>query len=140
MSRITQPVGINHELFPFMRMTVPRSFRGKTIEDFAPGSFVGRSWLLLFGVLPIDHDDITLAARESGRYFREESTMMSMRSWTHERTLREVPEGCEVTDRLSYELRLPFQPVAWLIRGGLGLLFRHRHRRLAAWSASRNAK
>ncbi|WP_052007353.1 SRPBCC family protein [Burkholderia paludis] len=131
--RVTDPAGINDELFPILRMTVPASIRGKVIEEIPLGVPVCRSWFLLFGALPIDYDDITIARCEPGRQFREESTMFSMRSWTHERVLRDVPGGCEVTDTLTYRLRFPLRFKRWLIRGVLGYLFAHRHRRLAEW-------
>ena len=48
--------GINDELRPVLRMTAP----GSEILDLAairPPPRLGRSWLLLFGALPIDVDD-----------------------------------------------------------------------------------
>ena len=50
------------------------------------GERLFRSWILLFGVLPIDYDDITLVSIEPGRGFHERSSMLSMRVWEHERT------------------------------------------------------
>src|SRR5262245_6384203 len=86
-ARIAHPDGINDELMPVMRMSVPTSLRGKTIDDVPIGETIGRSWFLLFGLLPFDYDDIVLAEREPEHRFRETSTMMSMRTWIHERTL-----------------------------------------------------
>ena len=66
------------------------------------GERIFRSWVLLFGVLPIDYDDLTLIALEPGRGFHERSRMLSMRVWEHERTLEPDGEGgCRVRDRLS---------------------------------------
>ncbi len=132
---VTSPEGINVELRPYLRMTVPGPFRGRTIADIEPGTRLGRSYFLLFGALPIDFDDITVADIDPGRRFREQSTMMSMSSWVHERTLRAVGERTEVVDAVSFVPRAPLGLIpGWgvLLRMALSFLFRHRHRRLQA--------
>lgn len=127
-ARAIDPVGINHELGPLMRMTVPRGVEDFGLDDPEPGH-VGRSWILLFGLIPFDYDDITVVRAEPGRGFLERSTMLSMRLWEHERTLEPLGEGrCRVTDRLAWEPRLPV-PGA-LLRPLIRFVFRHRHRRL----------
>jgi hypothetical protein len=63
------------------------------------GTPIGRSWLLLFGIIPFDYDKITIAERDHGRRFLEKSTMMSMARWEHERCLEERDRGCLVKDR-----------------------------------------
>ena len=130
--RVTREEGINDELRPWMRMTMPRPLRGRTIDAVEPGP-LGRSWILLFGVLPFDYDELQLAELEPGRRFLERSTMLSMRRWEHERTVEPVENGsCEVTDRIAFRLRAPLRalgmtrPTAALI----DRIFAHRHRRL----------
>jgi ligand-binding SRPBCC domain-containing protein len=130
--RVTTPAGINDELTPVMRMTLPASMRGRSIADLAPGTHVGRSWLLLLRVIPFDYDDRFIAELEPG-HFLERSTMASMRMWEHERTITPSDDGCVVTDRIGFEPR----PVLALIPGLPGLLratllrfFHHRHRRI----------
>jgi ligand-binding SRPBCC domain-containing protein len=131
--RVVSPEGINDEMGPWMRMTMPRSMRGKTIADVEPGQRLGRSWILLFGLIPFDYDDLGLAEMEPGRRFLERSTMLSMRRWEHERTVEPTATGCEVSDRVAFELRAPLaaigmtRPVAAMI----SRFFAHRHRRLA---------
>ena len=59
----------------------------------------------LFGVLPFDYDELKLVELSPGRGFHEESTMLSMRLWRHERTLE--PDGdakTVVRDHLTFEL------------------------------------
>jgi ligand-binding SRPBCC domain-containing protein len=92
------------------------------------GERLFRSWVLLFGVLPIDYDDLTLVAIEPGRGFQERSRMLSMRVWEHDRTLTPDGTGCVVRDELRLEPRLPGMGplLEWVVRA----LFRHRHRRL----------
>jgi hypothetical protein len=141
--RIVTPDGINDELSPYMRMTVPPSLRGKSINDIRIGEKLGRSWFLLFGILPFDYDDITIAELEPGRRFLEKSTMLSIHHWVHERMLTEVVEGCEVKDRIEFELR---PPSVWipgmenLTMAMLQFLFNHRHGRLLKWSAALQAR
>jgi ligand-binding SRPBCC domain-containing protein len=127
-ARVTSAEGINDEMRPWFRMTVPRGVGTLDIDSVEPGH-LGRSWILLFGLLPVDYDDLGLERIEPGRGFLERSTMLTQRSWEHERTL--VPSssgGCTVTDRIAWEPRLPL-PGA-LLRPLFGAFFRHRHRRL----------
>jgi hypothetical protein len=127
-ARAIDPAGINYELRPLLRMTIPAGAADFGLDDPEPGH-IGRSWLLLFGFLPFDYDDITVVRVEPGRGFLERSSMLSQRLWEHERTLEPLGEDrCRVTDHLAWEPRLPL-PGAWL-RPLIGFVFRHRHRRL----------
>ncbi len=55
--------------------------------------------------------------------------MLSMRTWQHERIVEAAEEGgCTVTDRLTFEPRVP--GFGRLSRAVIGFLFRHRHDRL----------
>ena len=127
--------GINDELSPILRMTMPAGLRGKTIDDVSVGERLGRSWILLGRVLPVDYDDISLAELEPGRRFLERSRTLAFSVWQHERVVEPVGEGsCRVTDRLGFELKrgLAWIPgVAVLSTAIVRFLFRHRHRRLA---------
>jgi len=131
--------GINYELRPIMRMTMPAALRGRTIDDVPLGEPLGRSWILLFGVIPVDYDDLVLAERDPGRRFLERSTMLSMSLWQHERTVVPLGAGCKVTDRLTFELRRPLRWIPGSSRvaeGIVGRFFAHRHRRLAKHHAA----
>jgi hypothetical protein len=81
--RVVTPEGINDELRSWMAMSMPRGAESMTVDN-AP---IGRAWLRLFGVLPFDYDRLTIAELQPGRAFREESTMLSMRRWQHERSV-----------------------------------------------------
>src|SRR4051794_37088654 len=105
--RVSTFEGINDELRPVLRMTAPARVRLLDPAEVVLGERLFRSWVLLFGVLPIDYDDLTLIALEPGRGFHERSRMLSMRVWEHERTLEPDGAGCLVRDRLSFEPRLP---------------------------------
>jgi len=127
-ARAIDPAGINDELMPLMRMTVPAGAEDFGLDLPEPGP-VGRSWVLLFGLIPFDYDDIELVRIDPGRGFLERSRMLSMRLWEHERTIEPRGENsCQLTDRLAWESRLPL-PGA-LLRPLIRAIFRHRHRRL----------
>lgn len=136
--RVTSPEGINHELAPFVRMTVPGPMKRRTVAELKPGDRLGRSWLLFLGFLPFDFDDIRIAELEHGRRFREASTMLSIERWEHERVLRPTSSGTEVADRVTFQLKKPLAYLPFVERalaGALSKLFAHRHRRLAKWFA-----
>lgn len=120
--------GINAELGPWMRMTVPRGLESLDLETVEPGP-LGRSWVLLFGLIPFDYDDIGLERIDAGRGFLERSTMLSQRLWEHERTIEPLGEDtCEIADRVAWEPRLPLP--GRLLRPLFSAVFRHRHRQL----------
>lgn len=131
-ARIVTPEGINDELRPWMTMSMPRGNEDLTVENIPVGQPVGRCWLRLFGVLPFDYDDLTIAELWPGRGFHEESTMLSMRLWRHERTLEPAGDARTVVrDRLTFELRAPLRVLTPVIAVGIRALFGHRQRRLA---------
>ena len=79
--RVVTPEGVNDELRPWMTMSMPRGAESLTVDTVPIGTPIGRAWLRLFGVLPFDYDQLSIAELEPGRRFREESTMLSMRRW-----------------------------------------------------------
>jgi hypothetical protein len=120
--------GVNDELGPWLRMTVPRGLDSLDLETVEPGS-LGRSWVLLFGLIPVDYDDLGLERIEPGRGFLERSTMLSQRLWEHERTIEPSAEGgCTIVDRVAWEPRLPLP--GKLLRPMFRAVFHRRHRRL----------
>lgn len=132
----TSAEGIVYELGPWLRMTVPR---GLDADVFAqrlsnPGTelpvALGRSWVLLFGFVPFDWDDLVIAEVEPGRRFLEQSTMLSMRVWQHERTIEPRGEGSRLVDRLAWQPRAAV-PRA-VARRIVTAIFTHRHARLGA--------
>lgn len=130
---VTSQKGINDELAPFLKMTMPRRFKGRSIADVAAGTHVGKSLLLLFRLLPFGFDDITITRIEPGRMFREESVMTGMRVWTHHRILEQAGGKTIVTDEVSFAPCAPMGLIpGWgqLMARILFALFTHRHHRL----------
>jgi len=123
-SWITSMRGISQELAPILKMTAPQGVTDIADVKVEPGQRLFRSWVLLFGVLPIDRSDLTLLSLEPGKGFLEQSPMLSMRLWRHERQLEASGEGTLLTDRLTFEPRIATFVTRWFIR----TVFNHRHR------------
>lgn len=134
--RISTAEGINHELRPWLRMTTPRGLRGQTLDAVPLRRPLGRSWVLLLGLIPFEFDDIFLAERGPGRRFLETSSSLTMRHWHHERVITETNGGSEVSDRLQFEPRGLAGRIPWIrqaMRRFVTSVFRHRHRRLTGY-------
>ena len=101
MGSVVATEGINHEMRPWMTMSMPGGAPGLTVETVPLGRPVGRAWLRLFGVTPFDYDHLTIVELEAGKRFLERSTMLSMRRWEHERTMTPVPGGTRVHGRVT---------------------------------------
>ena len=134
-TRVASLEGINHELGPWMRMTAPA---GAVLDPaHVPlGRTWFRSWILLFGLIPFDYDDLCVERLDPGRGFLERSKMLSARVWEHERSLESLDGGgTRVTDRVRFEPRVP--GTGRLHRAAVTAIFRHRHRRLRAFFGGR---
>jgi hypothetical protein len=120
--------GVNRELWPLAQMTYPRR-QARLMPDTVPlGRPAFRSWILLFGLLPIDYSDVTLLGLEPGVAFNEVSTLGSMRLWRHRRTLLPTAQGCIVRDETFGEPRFPWMTP--LLSAAYRLTFEQRHRYL----------
>jgi hypothetical protein len=119
---------VNWELAPFVRMTAPREWQDRPIPDWEVGRELFSSWILLFGMLPVDRHAFRLRAIGPGLEFHETSSSWTNRQWNHDREIRANQSGCTVIDRVSYATRLPLlAPLAGSI---YRLIFRSRHHRL----------
>lgn len=135
--RVIHPDGINHEMRPWMTMKLPSRAAGLTVETIPLGRPIGRAWLRLFGLIPFDYDHLTVVELEEGVRFLERSTMLSMRCWEHERTLTPVSGGTQVHDRVTLQPRLPIPGLGVLLARVVDAFFKHRHRRLQSYFATR---
>lgn len=123
--------GVNQELAPWLRMTYPKGF-----DDLAaialraggapPGAPLFTSWILAFGIVPAERWRLRIVALGPERRFVEESRVLTLALWRHERAV--TPEGehaCTLRDTLTFSPRVALAlPLATkLVRA----LFRHRH-------------
>ena len=127
-ARALTPEGINDEFWPWLKMSIPAGAGGVTIDTLEVGKPVGRCWLRLFGVLPVDYDDLMIVELEPGRRFLERSRLFSAPQWQHERVIEPVDEAsARLIDRLEFTPRRGFGLLGpRLIR----LIFWNRHRRV----------
>ena len=126
---VTDFEGINSEMSPLLRMTSPRQSTRLSPELVRPGERLFRSWLLLFGVLPIDYDDLTIAELGPGYRFLERSQMFSAPVWEHERLVEPMgSHSCQVIDRIRFA---PRSRAHGLVLGWfVPRFFAHRHQQL----------
>jgi len=120
--------GVNRELAPFAHMTTPPSVQTIDENTVVLGQRLLRSWILAFGVMPIDYDDVVIVELEVGRRFLERSTMLTQRVWEHERTVEPAPGGCVLRDRIRFEPRIP--ALGYAQKPIFKMVFRNRHRQL----------
>ncbi|MET0983100.1 MAG: hypothetical protein ABWY02_13435 [Telluria sp.] len=120
----TSSAGISAELHPLVKMTFPAGRSALADSDIVLGRPLFRSWFLLFGLLPVDRLDLTLLEVDTGRRFLEQSPMLSMACWRHERTFAPCGVGVRLTDQLEFAPRMAGPVLALFVK----ILFRHRHR------------
>jgi len=121
--------GVADEFGPVLTMRFPAALAGASIADVPLGRPIGRAWILLGGVIPVEYDDLVLVDLEAPRFFQERSELGSCRVWEHRRELESLADGStRVTDTLRAEPRgvLPGPVVRMVVT----VLFRHRHNRL----------
>jgi len=115
--------GIATELRPMLKMSTPRHVKSLLDLDVRLGQRIFRSWIFLFGIIPVDRSDLTLVELEPGRRFLEQSPMFSMLLWRHERIVASIADGSTITDRLEFRPRFSKRLTRWFIKK----LFTHRH-------------
>jgi ligand-binding SRPBCC domain-containing protein len=129
-SVISTMQGVNAELAPWLRMSVPIEARDKSLANVPIGEVAFESWLLALGVLPFDLHRLCLIELEPGHGFVERSSSWLQRVWQHERTLEAVAGGTQLRDRVTFEPRI--RVLAPIVEAVVARLFRHRHARLRA--------
>ena len=121
---------VNAELGPIVKMTAPSAWAGRPILEWTAERQLFSSWILLFGLLPVDRHHFRLQEILPGEGFLEDSSSFTNRHWRHERRVTSIDGGCRVTDRLEFECRVPLLGV--LLGPIYHAVFRWRHRRLVA--------
>lgn len=122
--------GVNRELSPFVRMTVPAEWADIPIARWPTGTSLFTSWILLFGVLPVDRHRFCLRSVDDEGGFDEVSSSIINRSWRHRRLLSWAESDVTLTDRVDFTCRLPL--MGHLLLPVYRAVFVHRHRMLRA--------
>ena len=120
--------GVNRELWPLARMTCPGGRSRLDDPSVVLGERLFRSWILLFGLIPVDYDDLTIVALEPQGGFLEDSTMLSQSRWQHRRSVHAIEGGCSITDHVEFVPRVG--PLGRLYQAVFQFAFRLRHRNL----------
>jgi ligand-binding SRPBCC domain-containing protein len=117
--------GVNAELGPWIRMTVPRHLAGFRIEQAPLGETAFDSWVCFVGI-PFDRHSLRLERVEPRSGFDEASRSWLQARWNHSRTLTPTATGgCVVHDRVEFEPRVSF--LAPFAERVVRAVFRHRH-------------
>lgn len=119
--------GVNAELRPLLRMTYPREFHLATLHGAPLRHVVFRSWLLLFGVVPVDRHAMAFD-RVLPNGFDEHSTSWLQRDWIHRRRIEPYKAGTRLIDDVEFQPR--WRGLTPLLRFFVTAMFRNRHRQL----------
>lgn len=121
--------GIKSEMWPILKITFPKGMTGID-KDTTLQKPLCRCQFLLLGLVPIDMSKLTFVEFEPGRRFVEQSPLLSMRSWRHERVVTPATDGTAgtlVTDNLEFSPRFGAPMVRFFVKK----FFEHRHEVLA---------
>jgi ligand-binding SRPBCC domain-containing protein len=122
----TSVQGVAVEMAPILKLDFPNGMTHIPQDGGSLGKPLGNCKFLLFGILPVDLSRLTFVEVEPGRRFVEQSRLLSMKQWRHERVIAPDGDGTRVTDTLEFTPRFGTRLVAWFT----SQLFRHRHARL----------
>lgn len=121
--------GANKEFYPLLKMTCP--FPDLRINpSLITDRPLFRSWLLLFGLFPIEFDLIRLTKVIENECFEEKSSMALISEWNHHRYLSTPSNDNEtiVIDTIQFLPRIPGSGLIFLFV--VRWLFQYRHFRL----------
>lgn len=119
--------GVNYELSPILKMSVPEKWATTSISDWPINEELFSSKVLFFGFIPIDlHSFTFLFVNTSG--FKESSKTLINSVWSHERTISNNGSGAIVSDVIYFKSKLGF--LGYLFKPVSQAIFAHRHKRL----------
>jgi len=121
----TSARGVQAEMAPLLKMTFPDGMQRIPQDQESLGRPLGNCRFLLFGLVPVDLSRLTFVEMEPGRRFVEQSPLLSMKSWRHERVIEPLDggDGARVVDTLEFTPRAARGIVAWFV----SRFFAHRH-------------
>ncbi|MEQ8714323.1 MAG: hypothetical protein RIC80_14990 [Cyclobacteriaceae bacterium] len=123
--------GVNKELSPLICMTAPSEWSSKPIFEWPTGKVLFASWILLFGILPIDRHTFFFQSIDRQRGFAESSSSFTNKLWQHRRDINRNGASCRVTDTVEFQCRLSV--LAYALAPVYRIIFKHRHRVLRSY-------
>jgi hypothetical protein len=123
--------GVNKELSPFIRMTAPSEWSSKPIYEWPRGKVLFASWILLFGIIPIDRHMFFFQSIDRHRGFAESSSSLMNKLWQHRRDINSNGPKVRVTDSVEFQCRLPV--LECVLEPVYRFIFKHRHRVLRSY-------
>ncbi len=78
---------VNWELWPIVRMTSPKEWENRPIDSWEGDVELFKSWILLFGLIPVDRHSFRLRNTPEGFVFNECSKSWVNKEWNHHRTI-----------------------------------------------------
>lgn len=127
--------GTDAEMGPILKLDFPAGMTEIPQDQASLGKQLGRCKFLLFGIIPVDLSRLTFVEIEPGRRFVEQSPLLSMKEWRHERVIAPGPDGTHVVDTLEFTPRFATPVVKWFI----SRFFAHRHAQLKKQFQERRA-
>ena len=115
--------GVDAEMGPVLKLEFPKGMTHIPRDRNVLGKPLGNCKFLLFGLVPVDLSRLTFVEVEPGRRFVEQSPLLSMKSWRHERVIAPGTDGTRVVDTLEFTPRFAPRMVKWFI----SKFFQHRH-------------
>lgn len=128
---VTSPEGLNREMKPWLSFVAPEGI--DLLRNAASGEVLPLKIRGPLG-LPLGRYPLRLVRFEEGRGFLEQTWMLPVLLWQHERIVEPENGGTVVTDRLGWRWKASF--LDRLFRYGVRSFFRHRHRQLRRWAGS----
>jgi ligand-binding SRPBCC domain-containing protein len=119
----TSARGVHAEMAPVLKLDFPKGMQHIPQDQDSLGTPLGNCRFLLFGIVPVDLSRLTFVEMEPGRRFVEQSPLLSMKAWRHERLIEPVEDGALVVDSLEFTPRMAGPVVGWFV----ARFFEHRH-------------
>lgn len=119
----TSVQGIGTEMAPILKLHSREGSIDVPQNQDSLGKVLGKCTFLLFGILPIDQSKLTFVEVEPGRRYVEQSPLLSMKRWRHERIIAPGIDGTSVIDKLDFTPRFFGGFAKWFI----SRLWKHRH-------------
>jgi hypothetical protein len=126
ISELLTMIGVNTELSPFISMTAPSQWVNRPIFEWPAGQVLFSSWILLFGIIPIDRHTFFFQSIDGNSGFSEESSSFTNKLWHHRRRIDWGGANYRVTDTIEFESRLPV--LTNIFATVYRFIFRHRHK------------